>query len=1343
MAGNLTAMIASIFSGGVTADPYYEYTTLLLPGNGTNGAQNNTFLDGSTNNFTITRNGNTTQGTFSPFSQTGWCSYSPGGSGNYWSVGGGMPSSQGTAFTLECWIYLTDLSTFRTITRGDNSGQLDLTINSAGTISLDNTSVVAICQGPTGAIQANRWHHIMVTRTTGNVYRVYVDGTGGTASSAYNTSMTANPRIGYNGFSQTYNFVGYISNFRVTNTLVQSNNFTPPTSPLTAISGTQLLTFQSNRFVDNSGNSNSITPAGSVTINAFSPFNPTASWSAATYGGSGYFDGSGDYLTATNNAAYDFGTGNFTVETWVYITSYTGGATDVIISNYQNSTNGWTLGIFGTTGKFYFAIAGDSGQIDDTAALPLNQWVHLAAVRSSTTMSLFVNGTRAATTTNSTNNTSTSVLTIGTNVGGGALNFNGYLSNTRVVKGTAVYDPTQTTLTVPTAPLTAITNTSLLLNFTNAAIIDGASKNVFETAGNAQVSTVQSKYGGKSMLFDGNGDYLFSPASANHQLSTGNFTVELWVYFNTLASNQTVAGTASGYQTGGWQLIQLASNTLSFLIERNPQKAVTTQPLAAGQWYHIAATRAGSTLRIFVDGVLHALASSSEDINDNAGNKLIVGHTPELLAGRYFNGYIDDFRITKGVARYTANFTPPIKALPGRSGTPPMPAADEYFNSTTLLLAGNGSNTQQNNTFQDSSNNNFTITRSGNVAQGSFSPFSKAAGASSYQFNGSSAYISYGRQSGLDLGSGDWTFECWTLLTSTSGLANIFGSLLYDNGFGAYAFMVNSTNFITYIRYSSNTLLQIDRPITSQMLNRWVHIAVTRSGANIRVFLNGVQQGATNTTIGASSIDAAYAVEGYTTPYSTGALQSRGSFNGFFPGHISNLRLTKGSALYTANFTPSTTPLTTVVPSGTVALLTCRSPSFVDLSANNYTVSTTGSPSVSSYSPFKLTAAYSTATVGGSAYFDGSGDYLSIADNAAWHFTGDFTVECWAYWTSTASSEANIIAQHRPADSANQSVEIYSDGTTCYFVYNTSFTSGTIKANEWMHLAFSCTSGTASAYINGTRVGTFTMPARINSADPLTIGARTGSGGSGATGYFTGYISGTRVINGTGIYSGTTINVPTTPPTAITNTSLLLNFTNAAIIDSTAKNVLETVGNAQISTTQSKFGGSSLYFDGNGDTLVAPDSINYAFGTGDFTIEFWAYSTDTGSLSSGILDTRSSSGSGTGLFIANDGTSSYRIGYGLSPYNLLIVSGRINNQWQHVAFVRHSSVIMIFIDGILRGSVSNSINFSDQKLRVSGFVDTQASPYGFSGYIDDLRITNGIARYVQNFTPPSAALQLL
>jgi len=91
----------------VASDPYFENTTLLLPGNGTNGAQNNTFLDSSTNAFSITRNGNTTQGTFSPFSQTGWSNYFDG-TGDYLTAPDNAASEIGASdFCVEGWFYPT------------------------------------------------------------------------------------------------------------------------------------------------------------------------------------------------------------------------------------------------------------------------------------------------------------------------------------------------------------------------------------------------------------------------------------------------------------------------------------------------------------------------------------------------------------------------------------------------------------------------------------------------------------------------------------------------------------------------------------------------------------------------------------------------------------------------------------------------------------------------------------------------------------------------------------------------------------------------------------------------------------------------------------------------------------------------------------------------------------------------------------------------------------------------------------------------------------------------------------------------------------------------------------
>ena len=178
--------------------------------------------------------------------------------------------------------------------------------------------------------------------------------------------------------------------------------------------------------------------ANELTPGLLTPIVKSGGGSAIT--GSVEFDGTGDYLSIANNTDFNFGTGDFTVECFIYVNKHLAGGTDVIVSTYQDSSNGWTLGIHGSspTDKFYFGIAGDSSQLN-SSVLYTDSWVHLAAARSGSTAKLFINGVEVTSASNSTNQTSTSDLHIGTNVGGGALSTEGFISNLRVVKGTALY----------------------------------------------------------------------------------------------------------------------------------------------------------------------------------------------------------------------------------------------------------------------------------------------------------------------------------------------------------------------------------------------------------------------------------------------------------------------------------------------------------------------------------------------------------------------------------------------------------------------------------------------------------------------------------------------------------------------------------------------------------------------------------------------------------------------------------------------------------------------------------------------------------------------------------------
>jgi hypothetical protein len=656
-------------------DQYWRNTTLLLHGDGTNGAQNNTFLDSSSNNFTITRNGNTTQGAFTPYQQNGYWSNYFNGTDAYLITGtsSNLTLANNADWTVEAWIFLS-ASTYQQILFNSGGGSdswstqhnCDFAVNSSGFLSFEySASGTPTSVAGTTATTRNAWNHIAwVFNGTSKTLTTYVNGVrdlNATSVSGY-TPPNATPRITIGRTDPTvpnpYQWwvTGYISNVRVVrgSQVYSGATITVPTGPLTAITNTSLLTCQSNRFVDNSSNAFAITVSGSPSVQAFQPFPGATTWSASVLGGSGYFDGSGDYLLPASNSAFNFGTGDFTVEAWVYQPA--SGTQCVYDSRGSDASSAGFF--FGTISTNFVVYTGGTSVI--STAMPLNAWTHLAVARSGSTWTLYKNGVSAGTYSSSANlSDANRQIGASTTVTSSSANYlTGYISDLRVVKGTAVYT---TGFTPPTAPLTAITNTSLLCSFTNAGIFDNAQMNDLETVGNAQVSTSVVKYGTGSMAFDGSGDYLVGRTTDLLSFNTGDFTVEMWVYPNSVAGNIVLIDTRSSGTDSGWAFYINSSSKLA-LFTSNADRITAGSALSASTWTHVVLARSGSTLAIYMNGVQSATATYSTTMTCPGRISIASGFDNAAP----LNGYIDDLRITKGVARYISTFTPPIARMPNQ-----------------------------------------------------------------------------------------------------------------------------------------------------------------------------------------------------------------------------------------------------------------------------------------------------------------------------------------------------------------------------------------------------------------------------------------------------------------------------------------------------------------------------------------------------------------------------------------------------------------------------------------------------------------------------------------------------
>lgn len=415
--------------------------------------------------------------------------------------------------------------------------------------------------------------------------------------------------------------------------------------------------------ISDSGNTGHVaTQAGTATISS----------AQAKFGaGSLLLDGDSDYITVPDHADWYFADAAFTIDFQIRFNSV---GTTYVVSQLSGSQQ-WFIQIVASTIYLGIINAGGSTLLGFTCpwSPSINTWYHLALVRidnadAATSWRIFINGvaqtlTKTGGNWNASFENIASALSIGAQ--GAATYLNGYLDEFRISKGLARWT---SDFTSPTTAYSSDANTQLLLHFESLDTSSVTAPKIPTFAGTAQIDTAQYKdltgytVTRASLLLDGNSDYISFSDNADWNFGTGDFTIEAFVRFAGIGAQQTICGQyedANNY----WFCQITAANKLQIkFVDGAASRGdyITTAAitgLATNTWYHFVFVRNGASVYIFVNGTSQTLtettAISTNDVGDMAA-ALVIG---QQNSGTYFNGWIDEPRISKGLARWTAAFT--------------------------------------------------------------------------------------------------------------------------------------------------------------------------------------------------------------------------------------------------------------------------------------------------------------------------------------------------------------------------------------------------------------------------------------------------------------------------------------------------------------------------------------------------------------------------------------------------------------------------------------------------------------------------------------------------------------
>ena len=704
------------------------------------------------------------------------------------------------------------------------------------------------------------------------------------AANAGSFTLTISATDGINGAVSTV--PSFTLQFSITN------------SRYTSLSVKATATGSNQTFDDASASNHTITVAGDTTTSTFSPYR---------HGGySLKFENS---ASDDNNIKFDNTTGSgavaasgeFCVETWVKFTVNTvpsgtanarifasngsgGNAADnlQLLIEYSGSYIG-AVTVY-SDGFIYRANA-TSEVIND------GLWHHLAVTRdSSNNLRWFIDGTLITTIASNTTTFQFEETRLGKRDGGtGTSCYTGDMRDTRVVIGSSVYE---SAFTRPTEPLTAITNTYLLVGdlpyikdestnnfsihagtFTNqsAALPSKSPISLFDNGAYSEADH------GASVYFDGTGDYLDVGSSDIANFGTGDFTIEFWV--NSTDSNALGSGasniinplssTGSGYWGLMFQNGKLRWNN-SYNVANLWEVNATT--ILAGSFNHIAVVRNSGAFSIYFNGVSQSAASGTftdtTNYSGDTGVRIGSGNANNFV------GTLSDLRIVSS-AVYTTNFTPP---------TAPLTA----ITNTKFLLNPETS-------ISDLSQSS-EITCFGDAATSTTQV--KFSGTKSIYLDGTGDYLTVKSSASMGIGTGDFTIECWFYATDASLDRGIWETR--TDGYPNHSDGLSLTR-ITETTFRVFGTSQLIASSATTITNNWNHLAVVRNSGTLEFFVNGVSQGtASNSTNMNSSQPIAIGSGRYTTSNSTPTHAVKGYIQDF---RVSSI------ARYTANFTPPTAEL--------------------------------------------------------------------------------------------------------------------------------------------------------------------------------------------------------------------------------------------------------------------------------------------------------------------------------------------------------------------------------------------------------------------------------------------------